>query len=366
MKKINNKECDSAFDPDFCKWQSKEISSRMNHLLELIDEELGADEVHPSKRPLEAIIRLYQEGLIEVSHGDMRVDIDALPKCLDSLWFRVLYAGVEYWYENRFGAAAIAAQGTSPLEGAVMIRGVPFLLRVPTNRSVVHEEGETAWMYFEEEIGEGEQAEEWVVDGPDLSKLSEPERENLISEAERVASVLRFIEFRRVVPHEKYDEEVQKLISVTLTYVQEAARRMVSARQGERGPAWFDLQMVCESALKAVIRRQTGRQPHSHDLSGLLEKAMRFGVVFDDTRLSSWPKFTDISEWRYAQGSPPGLKDQYLSYCIALDIARAAMENIPTEIKPGFGVLLKYAPWKMNTAKRQSEIGNDPGPYNKC
>lgn len=331
--------------------QSRELAENMDHWLDLFDRDLGDLEVPLSQRPLQALMMLFREGVIEVKAGDKRLgDPESLGESVEKLWFRVLFGAVEYWYVERYGEPAMRARGNAPLTGAQMIRGVPFAILIPANRTVLEEEGELAWMYFEDGLGEGEDATAWIVDGPDLSTLEDKARATVASEAKRTAEILRAIEFRRVTFRSDGDHEVQKLVQSTLTYLSQAARRMVSGQRSEVGPAWFDLQMSNEVALKAVIRRNTGNQPHIHRLDDLLGCAQRHGVVFDTSRVSNWPQFSDISDWRYGQGNPPGVTKLYSAYQVSLELTYACMSQITPGMEAGFGILVRHSPWKMTNA----------------
>jgi hypothetical protein len=108
--------------------------------------------------------------------------------------------------------------------------------------------------------------------------------------------------------------------------------------------------MANEAALKAVIRKETGKQPKIHFLGELLEKASKHGVVFDSNLLSAWPRFDDISEWRYGQGHPRGAVDFYAAYRMTLALVRACMKKITPGMTSGFGILVKYKPWSAKGA----------------
>lgn len=340
--------------------QSRELAEEMDHWLDLFDRDLSDQEVPLFQRPLQALMMLFREGAIEVNAGDERIDDPKnLGESVEKLWFRVLFDAVEYWYVERYGAPAMKSGGNAALKGAQMIREVPFAISVPANRKVLEEEGELAWMYFEDGLGEGEDTTAWIVDGPDLSKLEREARETVDAEAKRTAEILRAIEFRRVTFRSDGDHEVHKLIQSTLTYLSQAARRMVSGQGPEIGPAWFDLQMANEAALKAVIRNDTGKQPHIHPLDDLLRRAKQHGVVFESSRISGWPRFSDISDWRYGQGSPPGVARLYSAYQVSLELVSACMSQIKPGMGSGFGVLIKYTPWRTKNALgeyRESKI----------
>ena len=241
------KSADEA-EEDFGLKQSRQLAETMDQWLDLFDAELLGAGRPPSQRPLQALLMLFHAGAVEVRSGDDSIEGMERPTGhIDKIWFRILYDAVEYWYQERYGAQAMKAGGTAPLIGAVMIHGAPFLLSVPANRSKVEAAGETCWMYFEESLGEGEDATSWIVNGPDLSKLDETSRSGISAEAAHAADVLRCVEFRRVTFNSTGDHEVQKLIQSTLTYLGKAAERVASFRTPEIGPAWFDLQLANEA-----------------------------------------------------------------------------------------------------------------------
>lgn len=331
--------------------QSQELAAAMDHWLALFDEALLEEGLAPAQRPLQALLMLFREGALEVRAGDdLMAGADHPSEHIEKLWFRILYDAVEYWYIDRYGSRAMEARGTAPLLGATMIHGAPFLISVPAYRSKVETVGETSWMYFEEGLGEGEDAIKWIVNGPDVSRLDEGARRAVSDEATRTATVLRFVEFRRVTFRSDGDHEVQKLIQSTLFYLGQAAERLASFRSPEIGPAWFDLQMANEAALKAVIRSKSTKQPKIHPLADLLTIAEKHGVSFDGSRLAGWPTFTEISDWRYGQGHPRSIADLYLAYRLTLDLVHESMNQIVPGMKPGFGLLIKYAPWKTKDA----------------
>lgn len=279
--------------------QSRRVSAAMNHWLELFDNKLSGDGLPPAQRPLIALKMLIHEGALEVRTKDGQIPLqNALSDHVNETWFRVLFDAVEFWYAERFGWELIRGQHTSALIGVVLIHGSPFTIRVPANRSKVEDIGETSWMIFEDGVGEGEDPTAWICGGPSLSKLSKPQKEALALEASHVADVLRSIEFRRVTFRSNSNPETQKLLQSTLTYLGQAAERLVSWQQSTLGPAWFDLQMASETALKAVLLSKTDQQPKIHPLKELLSEASRHGVVFEASRLDQWPDFGSICHFQ--------------------------------------------------------------------
>lgn len=159
--------------------QSQRLAAEMDHWLALFDEDMALDELPLGKRPMWALTMLFQYDAIEMRAGDERLDGSDIAKHADELWFRVLYAAIEYWYRDRYGPTAMKPSGNAPLEGVVMVRGLPFALKMPANRRKVAIEGQQSWMYFEEGLGDGEVAETWIIGAPDLMKLDEGARDQV-------------------------------------------------------------------------------------------------------------------------------------------------------------------------------------------
>ncbi len=66
-----------------------------------------------------------------------------------------------------------------------------------------------------------------------ISKLNDEARALVAAEARQTVEVLRYLEFRRVTFRYDGDHEVQKLIQSTLTYLKQAAERLVSFQSPE-------------------------------------------------------------------------------------------------------------------------------------
>lgn len=326
--------------------QTETLAAEISRWLDLFDEILTLEEVPLSQRPLRALTSLFVEGAMEVRVGDDLLDTSKPHEHAQSLWFRILYQAVEHWYVERFGAVAVKGKGVPPLDGAVLIRNVAFALVVPANRREVEVEGEQAWMYFDDGLGTEEDPARWIANSPNLARLSDQDREQVLADARDVSNTLRFVEFRRVTSNVGDSQDARKLVAATSTYLQQAARRMVSGKTDERGPAWFELQMANETALKAVLCNATGKAPHIHELPKLLAAAAEQGIKVKLGLFDDWPDFKSMSDWRYGQGNPWRLEWLYAAYRLTLKVARGAMAEMPIGLKPGFGILLQFPPWR--------------------
>lgn len=333
--------------------QIENLDHLLGGWLDAIDEELAKTDTPLPERPFQALLRLITSEMVQIQVGEQEIDAGRPWDHVAEPWFRALYVAVEGWYRKNYGVENIRGKGVPPLEGVILIRGAPFALQVPANRSKVHKEGREAWLYFEQGLGEGEDPVRWLKEPPDLSTLEAVRRLEIEASVSKVAGALRSVHFHRMGVTQ--NPAAEGLADAAKGYLQSAARRIRTCKAEELGPAWFDLQMAMESALKLVLQMATGTYPYTHVLTDLLIKASTYGVVFDVNRLKLWPDFKTMSDYRYAQGDPGGLARLFKAYLLALDLVAAAMTTIKTPLQSGAGFLLRRPPWLLDDAEADEE-----------
>jgi hypothetical protein len=331
-----------------------QLYEHLDPWFEAVDEALTELDTPLPDRPMRALMQLLQSDVMDVGFGDKKVDLSRPWDHAGETWFRVLYVGAERWYERTYGAEAIRGRGNAPLEGVVMVRSVPFAMKIPAHRHKVTKDGEEAWMHFEEGLGEGEKAIDWIHHGPDLKLLDGDKHAEVEALATRVARALRFMHFRRIGIRGK---EAEGLAETCAVYVRDTARQIVSTKSGELSNAWLDLHMAMETALKLVLQLKEGGYPHHHKLNKLLETAATHGVVSDAARIAAWPDFKAISNYRYGKGEAFERRDLFDAYLLMLDLVVAAMSVIKPPYASGFGLLLRRPPWLYDAPVRAGETG---------
>lgn len=266
---------------------------------------------------------------------------------MDAPWFRAFFLGVEEWYRDQYGAAALAARGNPPLQGVILLRGSPFLLQVPMHRRVIETPGKTAWLFFEDDVGKDEDPRKWLPKGPNFDRLSDEQCRDADAQLQHLSSSLRKIQHHLLGA--AYDDEEQRGFRAGIRkYIEQAAHRILAQAAEEFAFAWMDLQMCAESALKLVILRGTGTYRHIHTLDTLLDSAQLLGVEFDTQRLANWPSFKLISNRRYGTDYMAGLAELYTAYRLILDLAVACVRTIDPPLGSGAGMLLHVSPWLID------------------
>lgn len=336
-----------------CDAQRHELAARLDHWIELIDRGLAEADVPLPERPFEALRDLLRAGAVAVRAGPEPLDTAKVLDHIDEPWFRALYTGVEQWYLDRYGEKALKPRGNAPFVGVVLIKGSPFLIEVPVYRSKIEVEGREAWMYFEEGVHEMEDPKAWLPDQPRFDWLSESERRDAEARLLTVASSLRAIHHRLLgAGSDTISAGLRQTIRANL---ESAAHRVRDAKGPALAPAWYDLQLAMESALKLALHTKAGGFRHIHSITDLLARAVDAGVVFDAARLAEWPQ-KQISDFRYGHADAGGVAKTYDAYVLALDVVVASLQVLEPPLPSGAGLLLRCAPWLVD------HLSADPAP----
>jgi hypothetical protein len=323
--------------------QPKSLAKAMDHWLALFDKRFALDEIPLSKRPFKAVIELLRKATIQIRFGEEPpVDLSKPYDHVAQPWFRALYTGTKQWYLDHYGSKAIATNGNRPLRGVTLVRGAPFLVKVPMHRRVVVEEGRTAWMYFEAGVGTGEDPIHWIIDPPNFEKMEKSQHDADIARLAKVCEHLRGINFRLLgAGTDKTSAGFQRAVR---SYLESAAERIRVGDLTDLGPAWFDLQMAAETALKLAHQTVFKKYPHSHELKPLFS-ALEPAITFDLSRLDDWPSFKEMSDLRYAQGPTGGLATLFEAYQLILEAVLAALSVLKPPVSSGSGLLLSAPSW---------------------
>ncbi|MBX3488719.1 hypothetical protein [Parvibaculum sp.] len=319
-----------------------DLKSSIDHWLVLFDDTFAEIELPLPKRPFETVMLLIESGAFELRVSNATVDLSNPWDHVAAPWFRILYAAAKEWYVDRYGAKAMESGGNPPICGVTLIRGAPFVLQVPMHRTQIVEEGRLAWMYFEAGIGEGENPVLWVVAPPNFELMEAAQRHTDIANLTLVSERLRKINFQLLGAGQ--DDVSAGFRFAIRNYLETAAQRMACGT-ANLGPAWFDLQMAIETALKLALHTVRNDYPRIHNIVDLFTRLSGDGVSFDLSKFDTWPEFSEMSGLRYAQGYSGSLADVFKAYLLALDAVIAALSVLLPVLGSGAGFLLKPAPW---------------------
>jgi hypothetical protein len=122
---------------------------------------------------------------------------------------------------------------------------------VPLTRSKVEIPGETAWLYFPVTIAEEEDPLKWLKGAPNLTQLSDADRDRVLSDAIDVAVALRQVRMN-LMGVEPHDDAVHELLEGVLAEFESAAHQLLRSESTGRASALWTLQMAVERVLKAA------------------------------------------------------------------------------------------------------------------
>jgi hypothetical protein len=308
-----------------------------------VDPTLAADHVAPSQRPLYAALGFVHTYFLE----DSEVEEDPTeiwPDIVKKRWFRKLYRAITIWYRDRCGEG-FAEPSASVVSGLVLIWGNPFAIEVPTHIIRPAQHGLTAFLSFPESVTDSENSTDWLVSPPNLDQMPAQERKKVSSECRRVASLLRSIKVKLLgIDHS--NAVVKGFLAGIKLHIESAPEHIFRTRQEDGIPrAYWELQMACECAYKALLMQKTGTFQETHDLFLLHDEATQHKMSLSRDLVKRIPRWKDMVSLRYGQAESPTVVEFYEAYKVMLRIVEAALQPMVELVLGEATLLIGKAPW---------------------
>lgn len=312
-----------------------------------MNEALASAKVPLVERPLRAAIELARALVQEIRIGEKhwKPNLDS-PDFVKEEWFRALYGEVDKWYRERFGAA-MKRSSPSTSKGFVVMWGTAFAKEVPTAVAWPGEPGESVWVSFPDSVLESERASEWLVAPPNLAALSSLELAEVEAECKEVGSSLRSISVKLMGVPNGDDTARGFLDGVEIHLEAAAANAIRDQSEGATPRAYWELQMACECAYKALLQAKIGKFIETHDLFTLHDAAARAGLVANHKRdvLKRIPRWKKMIELRYGQHLDTDLTSFYDAYKIVLLLVGAVIAPLAEFVLGKASIEIARPPW---------------------
>ena len=319
------------------------IVAHLRAALPIIDRDLASREFPLVDRTFQAAIEYVQQFVLAVrENGRGEAPPGDTSEFIVTRWFSAIFHQVDQWYHERYGAA-LDHKAHKYITGVVEIADTPFALRVPTTRARPGKLGETVWIGFPDGVRDDERPIEWVIAGPNIEKLDEEDRARAIAEATQTADRLRYIRTSLMaVSH--CDKKLDGLIAGILPRLENAASLLTEMRAGSVQHAYWEMQLACEHALKALHQQQAGAFRETHDLYTLYD-ATNPKPAFARDVLKRMPPWRETIAMRYGVGDRSGRRLCLKSYRDTLTVVAGSIRSME---KMGIGQAefeLKRPPW---------------------
>jgi len=320
------------------------LSSIISECLPELDSELASEEVALQQRPFHAALNFARSLILEIRDGEKQWTPDfESPEIVTELWFSALFQEIESWYRGRYGAAL---EQTVPrtANGFVLIWNTPFALRVPTTVITPGKPGRTTWLRFPDTLLDHENPTEWLVSPPNLGDMSAPELAKVTIECKEIASFLRSIMVKLMGI--QAEPIVKGFIDGVRLHVEVAAEHILRGRrEGVTPRAYWEIQMACECAYKAVLQQKSGSFQEIHDLFLLHDKAALHGITIGREILKKLPRWKEMVTLRYGQRLDPAIDVYYEAYRTMLRVVEAVLTPIVTLGLGEASLEVAKAPW---------------------
>jgi HEPN domain-containing protein len=321
------------------------LSSVIAERLPTLDSILASNDVALTERPFLATVDFARAFVLEIKDGDKQwtPDLES-PQFVTDQWFRALDQEIESWYRQRYGAAFEKSPPRTG-SGLVLIWGTPFGLKVPVTVVRPGTPGRTVWVSFPDSVLDTEDPASWVVSPPNLGAMSDSDLEKFTAECKEISSLLRSI-MAKLMGIQLSNPVVQGFLNGVRFHVEVAAEHIIRERhEGVAPRAYWEIQMACECAYKALLQQKSGSFIQTHDLFLLHDKAEPYGLAIKRDILKKLPRWKDMIELRYGQTVDPAITGFYEAYRIMLRVVDAVLAPIVTLGLGKASLEIAKAPW---------------------
>jgi hypothetical protein len=321
------------------------IASAIAEILPSLDSALASNDVDLTERPFLAVLNFAKAFVLEIKDGDKQwtPDMDS-PQFVTERWFRALYQEIEEWYRVRYGAA-LEKSPPRTANGFVLIWGTPFALRVPITVIEPGTPGKTVWVSFPDSVADAENPVEWLVAPPNFAAMSASDLADVTAECKEVSSLLRSI-MVKLIGIQLGSPIVQGFLNGVRLHIEVAAEHVTREQQeGVTSRAYWEIQMACECAYKALLQQRRGSFIETHDLFRLHDEAEQYGLAVKRDSLKKLPRWKKMVELRYGQTLDPAISSFYEAYKVMLRVVNAVITPMVTLGIGKASFEIARAPW---------------------
>lgn len=324
--------------------ESYSLAEILVERLPSVDTLLAAEQIPLRRRPFHAALEFARNYILEVQDYDHQGPPDSsFPEMVSKRWFRLLYQGVETWYHQRYGSA-FETTPQKTIVGFVRIWGTGFALRVPFPLVETGTPGKTAWIKFPDAVLGPENPSDWLVSPPNLKGMRPSELAKLTAACHETASLLRTI-MVRLMGIEARDLIARGFLDGIRFHVESAAEAALQNTPSAVANAFWNIQMACECAYKAMWVQKIGSFLETHDLFTLHDRAGEHRPPLNREILKKVPRWEKMVDLRYGQASTPTLDSFGQSYRAMLHIIAAILQTLVTTHFENAAVEIGVAPW---------------------
>jgi HEPN domain-containing protein len=169
-----------------------------------------------------------------------------------------------------------------------------------------------------------------------------------------VASLLRSI-MVKLMGIQPSDSIVRGFLNGVRLHVEVAAEHIVRERkEGVTPRAYWEIQMACECAYKALLQQKGGAFIETHDLFRLHDEAAPYQLTIKRDMLKKFPRWKEMIELRYGQTIDTTITAFYETYRTMLQVVESVLTPIVTLWLGEGALLVAKAPW-LSEGKADSD-----------
>lgn len=290
--------------------ESHQFNEVIEDHLPFFDELLSSTNVPLSQRPLRAALLFVEHCVIEVEGDDRK-------RPLGKRWFKAIYEIVAKWYDDRYAAAMGQMENSAP--GLISIFNTLFQITIPLTL-IEPAKPHTVWVTFPKEVLSGEHVLEWLVNPPNLERMSTQELSRLTNNIVDVATATRSIRINVMTATDPC-KDFQLLIGSIPLHIDRSIEDVLKRDDSSTGLAVWEMHLAVEKSLKLLIRQQGTMHRNTHDLLELSELAIELlSLNIDIDALRKLPSHQEAIQARYGEGRVRSLQEMLQNYETVLNM----------------------------------------------
>jgi HEPN domain-containing protein len=323
---LTNKSLDNDFY-DFLEYQ-----------LPIFDQILAESQKPLPQRPLAAACYFVNYCIVEIEGEDKEA-------FLEKQWFKSIYKLIKKWYKERY-ADAMNHSGESFALGVVLIYDTPFKMRIPLSIAEEKESDDKRWFCFPSSVLESDNVLEWIINKPNLDRMTKDDLDFLREVACKISSSSRAIHINLMTA--TLENDLHRISSSIPAHLDKAVQDILSMKDARISTSYWEVHLAVEKAIKLIILQNGRDHQNKHNLNKLCSIANNIkGISLDCCILSQLPSDNEAIQQRYGEGRSFTIQEAVKNYAYACEVISRLTEVLKREfVFKNARFLIAVPPWE--------------------
>ncbi len=303
----------------------------INDWIPLFDEVYTQKQIKVPDRPFKATIAFINKAILEVRNTTK-------DKLKGPPLFGYFYRHVYLWYKDHYGDALNRSTEDDYLTTYIIIRKLPYGLKIPKTLREDHTDNTAKWLVFPNEIMEYEVIWEWIINKPNMMSFKDEEMNKLEKIIRKRVNLLRN-SYTNSITTNLYNKSIERMQTDIFTHLRNFSSEMVLNFNKGLSNALWELHLAMEKVLKIYLLQNKIAYNKVHDLDYLF-KLTSLKNKRIDRFITNFPQWKDAIKYRYGELVEINMNKVNKYYDGALETINYLIEMFDRDLKMRNGKFL--------------------------